>query len=115
MGMNHLLRAAYCIDDELLEGGASVCPKEASHWTPWWDIGDFRKFVSHKTESQHGEEIMDFYRKYINPTHAEDDVIAFFPQGARFAGYYMEWLWSELFLGHQEPCAVPAKRAPVSH
>merc|ERR1712072_1506660 len=142
--MNHLLRAAYCIDDEQLEGGASVCPKEASHWTPWWDIGDFRKFVSHKTESQHGEEIMDSYRKYINPTHVEDDVIAFFPQGARFAvsrekihrrpkadyerllatlskdvdpyaGYYMEWLWSELSLGHQEPCTVPVKRAPVSH
>merc|ERR1719375_617727 len=87
---------------------------------------------------------MDFYRQYINPTYAEDDVIAFFPQGARFAvsrekihrrpkadyerllatlskdvdpyaGYFMEWLWSELFLGHQEPCSVPAKRAPVSH
>merc|ERR1712183_365044 len=31
------------------------------------------------------------------------------------AGYYMEWLWSELFLGHQEPCSVPSKAAPVSH
>lgn len=27
----------------------------------------------------------------------------------------MEWLWSELFLGHKEPCAVPVKVAPVSH
>merc|ERR1719440_2554964 len=70
--------------------------------------------------------------------------MAFFPQGARFAvsretiqrrpkadyerllatlsndddsyaGYFMEWLWSELFLGHQEPCTVPDKLAVVSH
>merc|ERR1719359_1726282 len=70
--------------------------------------------------------------------------MAFFPQGARFAlskktiqrrpkssyeqlltslstnedpyaGYFMEWLWSELFLGHQEPCPVPSKVLPVSH
>merc|ERR1712224_626038 len=32
-----------------------------------------------------------------------------------YAGYYMEWLWSELFLGHQEPCSLPARHAPVSH
>merc|ERR1712216_950863 len=79
-----------------------------------------------------------------NPEHIGDDLIAFFPQGARFAvsrekiqqrpkadyerllatlsededayaGYYMEWLWSELFLGHQEPCSLPARHAPVSH
>merc|ERR1719181_2263646 len=70
--------------------------------------------------------------------------MAFFPQGARFAvsketiqrrpkavyeglltslsenedsyaGYFMEWLWSELFLGHQEPCAVPTESLPVTH
>merc|ERR1712032_322904 len=87
---------------------------------------------------------MEFYRQYINPEHIGDDLIAFFPQGARFAvsrekiqqrpkadyerllatlsededsyaGYYMEWLWSELFLGHQEPCSLPARHAPVSH
>merc|ERR1719432_215635 len=87
---------------------------------------------------------MNFYRTYINPAYASNEVTAFFPQGARFsvsrdmirrrpkadyerllavlsndldsyAGYYMEWLWSELFLGHQEPCTVPAKAAPVSH
>jgi len=144
--MNHLLRAAYCINDTLLEGGVSgsSCPKQASQWTLWWDMGDFRKYVNSKVESQHGEDIMDFYRKYINPSFTGDEVKAFFPQGARFAvsratiqsrpksdyeqllislsnnedpyaGYFMEWLWSELFLGHQEPCAVPAKLAPVSH
>merc|ERR1711939_351099 len=72
------------------------------------------------------------------------EVMAFFPQGARFAvsketvqrrpraeyerllaslsdnedpyaGYFMEWLWSELFLGHEEPCPVPAKLDAVSH
>jgi len=143
--MNHVLRAAYCINDELLEGGgASTCPKEASQWTPWWDIGDFHKYISSKVEGQHGEEVMNFYRKYINPAYSGNEVTAFFPQGARFAvsrdmiqrrpkvdyerllaavsndldsyaGYYMEWLWSELFLGHQEACAVPSKVAPVSH
>merc|ERR1712139_256506 len=69
---------------------------------------------------------------------------AFFPQGARFAvsketvqrrpkveyerllasladnedpyaGYFMEWLWSELFLGRQEPCPVPPMLTAVSH
>merc|ERR1711939_240844 len=72
------------------------------------------------------------------------EVMAFFPQGARFAvsketvqrrpraeyerllaslsdnedpyaGYFMEWLWSELFLGHEEPCPVPSRHAAVSH
>jgi hypothetical protein len=143
--MNHLLRAAYCIKDELLEGGeATTCPRDASQWTPWWDIGDFRKYISSKVEDQQGEHIMDFYRKYVNPTYSGNEVMAFFPQGARFAvsrdmiqrrpkvdyerllavlsnnldsyaGYYMEWLWSELFLGHQEPCMVPTKVAPISH
>merc|ERR1712232_240339 len=71
-------------------------------------------------------------------------VMASFPQGARFAvsketiqrrpkedyeqlltslsdnedpyaGYFMEWLWSELFLGHQEPCPLPPMLAAVSH
>jgi len=143
--MNHVLRAAYCINDELLEGGgASACPKEASQWTPWWNIGDFGQYISAKVEGQHGEEIMSFYRKYINPAYSGKEVTAFFPQGARFgvsrdviqrrpkveyerllaavsndldsyAGYYMEWLWSELFLGHQDACSVPRNVAPVSH
>merc|ERR1712054_446974 len=95
-------------------------------------------------ESQHGDNIMEFYRKHINPEFNGDEVMAFFPQGARFAvsketiqrrpkavyerlltslsdnedpyaGYFMEWLWSELFLGHQEPCAVPERAVPISH
>merc|ERR1712054_652812 len=95
-------------------------------------------------ESQHGDNIMEFYRKHINPEFNGDEVMAFFPQGARFAvsketiqrrpkavyerlltslsdnedpyaGYFMEWLWSELFLGHQEPCPVPTKLNAVSH
>merc|ERR1719313_995725 len=57
--MNHLLRAAYCIEDELLEGAAvATCPKEASQWTPWWDVGDFHGFVQDKVESQNGKHIM---------------------------------------------------------
>jgi hypothetical protein len=84
--MNHLLRASYCIADELLEGeAASMCPTEASQWTPWWDVGDFKAYVASKIESQHGEQIMDFYHKYINPEHAEEEVVVFFPQGARFS------------------------------
>jgi len=143
--MNHVLRAAYCIEDELLEGsGARTCPKEASQWTPWWDVADFRKFVSSKVQDQHGIEIMDFYHKYINPAHTEENVVASFPQGARFAvsqemimrrpksdyqrllailssdedsyaGYFMEWFWSELFVGHEQPCPLPAKHIPVTH
>jgi len=143
--MNHVLRASYCINDDQLEGGvATTCPAEASQWSPWWDIGEFRNVISSKVHSQHGDKVMDFYRQYINPEHIGDELVAFFPQGARFAvsrekiqqrpkadyerllatlsdnedsyaGYYMEWLWSELFLGHQEPCSLPARHAPVSH
>merc|ERR1719201_2874600 len=143
--MNHLLRAAYCINDQLLEGGeVGMCPKNVSQWTPWWDVSDFRHYISSKMDAQHGEDIMQFYRKYINPSHTADEVTTFFPQGARFAvsretihrrpkadyeallatlsrdddsyaGYYMEWLWSELFVGHQQHCAIPAKLSPVSH
>merc|ERR1711862_639049 len=86
----------------------------------------------------------DFYRKYINPAHTGDELTVFFPQGARFAvsretiqrrpkadyekllatlsndvdsyaGYFMEWLWSELLVGHEQRCSAPAKVAPVSH
>merc|ERR1712216_235091 len=109
-----------------------------------WDIGEFRNVISSKVHSQHGKNVMEFYRQYINPEHTGKELVAFFPQGARFAvsrekiqqrpkadyarllatlsededsyaGYYMEWLWSELFLGHQEPCSLPARHAPVSH
>lgn len=142
--MDHLLRAAYVMDDELLEtGGVSTCPKDASFWTPWFDIGTMRDYVASKVEQQHGEPVMDFYHKHINPSHVGDEVTAYFSQGARFAvsreivqrhpravyeqllatlnktddpysGYFMEWLWAELFLGHKQPCSTPAITDPVS-
>jgi len=143
--MNHILRAAYCINDAQLEGvDAETCPRNASLWTPWWDIGDFSHYIAMKIEEQHGEQALDFYQNYINPGYNRSEVTAFFAQGARFAvsdqvikqrpkadyerllalvstdedayaGYFMEWFWSELFLGHQEPCRVPAHIQPVSH
>merc|ERR1719440_887988 len=77
--MNHVLRAAYCINDDRLEDTvASSCPKDASHWTPWWYMGEFREFVTSKVQSQHGEDVMDFYRKYINPLFSGEEVMAFF-------------------------------------
>jgi len=114
-------------------------------WSPWWDVGHFREYIGSIVEDQHGEHIMDFYRKYINKSHKEGEVTTVFPQGARFAvskdtirtrpkaeyevlletlsahadpyaGYYMEWLWSELFLGHKTMCVLPANmERPVSH
>jgi len=143
--MNHVLRAAYCIDDARLEGQAvQSCPKNASQWSSWWDVGPFKDYINAKKESQQGDDVKNFYRKYINPAHTSDEMVLFFPQGARFAvskerilsrpkadyerlmgalsndvdpyaGYYMEWLWSELFLGHQEPCALPVRVAPSTH
>merc|ERR1719454_2708661 len=32
-----------------------------------------------------------------------------------YAGYFMEWLWSELFLGHQEACPLPPMLTAVTH
>jgi hypothetical protein len=143
--LDHLLRASYCIDSELIEtGSTNMCPAEDSQWTPWWENDGFRNYVDGKRKSQNGEKIMDFYHKYIDPSHTKDEVITFFPQGARFAvsrdiihrrpksdyerllatlshdkdpysGYYMEWLWSELFLGHQETCSIPARGQLVTH
>eukprot|EP00441_Pelagodinium_beii_P041113 CAMPEP_0197635060 /NCGR_PEP_ID=MMETSP1338-20131121/10980_1 /TAXON_ID=43686 ORGANISM="Pelagodinium beii, Strain RCC1491" /NCGR_SAMPLE_ID=MMETSP1338 /ASSEMBLY_ACC=CAM_ASM_000754 /LENGTH=903 /DNA_ID=CAMNT_0043207039 /DNA_START=66 /DNA_END=2778 /DNA_ORIENTATION=- len=144
--MNHILRAAYCINDAQLEGAnvAETCPRNTSLWTSWWDIGNFAHYIALKVEQQHGELAMDFYHDYINPTHTGSEVTAFFAQGARFAvsskvikqrpkadyerllavlstsedpyaGYFMEWFWSDLFLGHQEPCRVPAHTTPISH
>lgn len=128
--MNHVLRAGFVINDEDMEGGrVEACPK-ASNWTTWWDMGAFHDFIANKTQEQEGEDSLNFYRKYINPAHAEKEVTMVFPQGGRFAvsreriqsraktvyeqllktlskdidpysGYFMEWMWSELFLGHR--------------
>lgn len=142
--MDHMLRASYCINDDRLEGRGhpSACPKNASYWSPWFDIGDMKSYILKRVEEQRGENFMDFYHKYINQKHTEKNVMVVFPQGARFAvsretiqqrpkayyekllatlsnhvdsyaGYYMEWLWSELFQGHQESCSAPAKTVPV--
>ncbi|CAE8635223.1 unnamed protein product [Polarella glacialis] len=87
---------------------------------------------------------MDFYHKFINPRHVGREVTISVAQGARFAvsrasvqsrpkadyerlldtlshdldpysGYFMEWMWSELFQGHQELCPLPPKMAAISH
>jgi len=143
--MNHLLRAAFCINDTRVEGGSNAaCPKKTSQWTSWWDIGPFHDFIATKTEMEGGEPVMDFYRKYINPSFVGKELTISFPQGARFAvsrekilrrpkadyelllqtlskstdpysGYFMEWMWSELFLGRQEPCTIPPRATAISH
>jgi len=54
--MNHLLRAAYCINDLKVEGGhPTACPADASKWTKWWDVGPFHDFIANKIENQNGE------------------------------------------------------------
>ncbi|CAE8636331.1 unnamed protein product [Polarella glacialis] len=143
--MDHLLRAAFCINSTDMEGvSVTACPKEAVEWSKWWEIGPFQDFIESKIEGQGGEPVMDFYRKYINPSHADRGVTISFSQGARFAiarakiqsrpkadyerlletlshdadpysGYFMEWMWSELFLGHQELCPMPPKTAAIRH
>jgi len=143
--MNHLLRAAFCINSTDVEAGSvTACPRVAAKWSKWWDIGAFHDFIASKIESQGGEPVMDFYRHYINPSHVDREVTISFSQGARFAvarakiqsrpkadyerlletlshdadpysGYFMEWMWSELFQGHQELCPMPPKTATISH
>ena len=128
---DHALRADYVIDDDTLPTAGIECPTEAAGWTQWWKLGWFADFVTNKARSQHGEQPLDFYRKYIDPSHPADQAITLqFPQGARFAasrkvihrrpkadyeailatlardvdpysGYYMEWMWPALFLGER--------------
>ncbi|CAE8583790.1 unnamed protein product [Polarella glacialis] len=84
--MNHLLRAAFCINSTDLEAGSvTTCPKEASQWSKRWNIGAFHNFIASKVESQGGEQVMDFYQQYINPRHVGREVTISFAQGARFA------------------------------
>jgi hypothetical protein len=100
-------------------------------------MGPFREFVQSKIDSRPGEQPLDFYRKCISSANQTGEVTSPFAQGARFAvskekilgrpkedyerllaalagdvdsyaGYFMEWMWSELFLGHQERCQTPA-------
>lgn len=143
--MHHSLRTAYAVDDAAVEGGAvAACPADASKWTQWWDASELKDWIMEKAKQQGGEEAIDFYKKYINPSHKGDELTLSFPQGARFAlskekilsrtkeeyerllelfskdadpyaGYFMEWMWSEFFLGHGDGCAVREHKSVTSH
>jgi hypothetical protein len=129
--MNHILRADYVINNVNLAGAGDECPTSAAGWTQWWDIGWFKSYVYDKAKAQQGESALDFYIKYIEPSHPESESVTLvFPQGGRFAvsrqvirrrpksdyeallallskdidpyaGYYMEWMWPALFVGAQ--------------
>lgn len=129
--MNHILRADYVINNVNLAGAGDECPTSAAGWSRWWDIGWFKSYVYDKAKAQQGESALDFYIKYIEPSHPESESVTLvFPQGGRFAisrevirrrpksdyeallallskdidpyaGYYMEWMWPALFVGAQ--------------
>jgi hypothetical protein len=121
----------------------STCPDQSLLWTKWLDMDMFKDFIDFKIRSQQGKQPLDYYRTYINPEHRGSELVIPFTQGARFAvarekilrhpkvhyerllatlshhadpysGYFMEWLWSELFLGHNVECKVPQLSSPVS-
>merc|ERR1719240_1993627 len=117
---------------------AEACPADEKGWTEWWEVGWLSTYLSSKADAQGGETPMEFYQKFIDSEHKKrDSVNILFSQGARFAvsretilrrtkeeyakilatlavsedpyaGYYMEWMWSELFNGHLETCDLPA-------
>jgi len=94
-------------------------------------MGWFKSYVYDKAKAQQGESALDFYIKYIEPSHPKSESVTLvFPQGGRFAisrevirrrpksdyeallvllskdidpyaGYYMEWMWPALFVGAQ--------------
>jgi hypothetical protein len=129
--MNHILRADYVINNVNLAGASDECPTSAAGWTQWWDVGWFKWYVYAKAKAQQGESALDFYIKYIEPSHPKSESVTLvFPQGGRFAisrevirrrpksdyeallvllskdidpyaGYYMEWMWPALFVGAQ--------------
>jgi hypothetical protein len=144
--MNHVLREAYCIDDKTVEDqqGVTECPQQHKFWTPWWDIDMFKEYIMSKVAHQHGEQPLDFYRKYINPFFTGSEIVVPFAQGARFAvsketilshpkeqyerllaalsndqdpysGYFMEWLWSELLIGQNHHCKIPERSIVLRH
>jgi hypothetical protein len=142
--MDHILRTSFCIDDAKLEESMPSCPEHDGLWSDWLDIGLFSEFIMSKVHSQSGLQPMDFYRKYINPHHQAAEIIIPFAQGSRFAvakekilsrpkehyaalletlshnmdpysGYFMEWLWSELFLGSEAQCELPKRTVTKSH
>ena len=127
--MNHILRADYVINNVNLAGAGDECPTSAAGWSRWWDIGWFKSYVYDKAKAQQGESALDFYIKYIEPSHPKsENVTLVFPQGGRFAvsrevirrrpksdyealrallskdidpyaGYYIEWMWPAMFVG----------------
>jgi hypothetical protein len=129
--MNHILRADYVINNVNLAGASDECPTSAAGWTQWWDVGWLKSYVYAKAKAQQGESALDFYIKYIEPSHPKSESVTLvFPQGGRFAisrevirrrpksdyeallvllskdidpyaGYYMEWMWPALFVGAQ--------------
>jgi hypothetical protein len=142
--MNHVLRASFCIDDANLEPSKLACPEHSGLWSDWLDIGLFSDFIMSKVQSQNGLHPMEYYRRYVNPHHQAAEVIIPFAQGSRFAvskekilsrpkeqyaalletlshnedpysGYFMEWLWSELFLGSETHCELPQRKLTTSH
>ena len=127
--MNHILRADYVINNVNLAGAGDECPTSAAGWSQWWDVGWFKSYVYDKAKAQQGESALDFYIKYIEPSHPKsENVTLVFPQGGRFAvsrkvirrrpksdyealrallskdidpyaGYYIEWMWPAMFVG----------------
>ncbi|CAE8707562.1 unnamed protein product [Polarella glacialis] len=129
------------------DNSISECPVKDSLWTSWWDMGDFKHFIQGKVKEQNGLEVMDFYNSFISPSNSLKSVTVAFTQGGRFAvsrenilrwskahyerllatlshdvnpysGFFMEWMWSELFLGHKEPCNmgnIKSMRVALKH
>ena len=140
--MNHILRADYVINNVNLAGAGDECPTSAAGWTQWWDVGWFKSYVYAKAKAQQGESALDFYIKYIEPSHPKSESVTLvYPQGGRFAisrevirrrpksdyeallallskdidsyaGYYMEWMWPALFVG---ALALPCQLPAVLH
>jgi len=143
--MHHSSRYSYFYET-LLEDKGDVCPPSEHEWTPWWDLGWFVDFIADKVKNQEGMDALDFYRKYIDASKTERRSLEIsYAQGARFAlsrtviqsqekhvyerllaelalnedpwsGYYMEWMWADLFLGAgRAPCNAPTHGTAVSH
>jgi hypothetical protein len=143
--MHHSSRYSYFYET-LQKDKGDVCPPSEDEWTPWWDLGWFVDFIADKVKSQGGMDALDFYQKYIDSSNTERRSLEIaYAQGARFAlsrtviqsqekhvyerllaelasnedpwsGYYMEWMWADLFLGAgRAPCNAPKHGTAVSH
>ena len=70
----HVLRSGYCINNASLSTG-DTCPGNDEGWTRWWDVGWFQGYLEGKIKNQHGEQPLDFYRKYIDPSHEQRETL----------------------------------------